>query len=515
MVRLLGFLVALALAAYGLTWLADNPGEVSMTWRGVEYDVSLMVAIGLVLALAIALGVIWSLIRFVFRMPSLISLATRARRREKGFDALSRGMIAIGSGDARAADKHASEARRFLSHEPLTILLRAQAAQLAGDRAGAVAAFTEMLDHPHTHALGLRGLHVEARRSGDAEAALEYAARANKHAALPWAAQAVLDDLAARGDWDGALATVESNAAAKLLDKPTANRWRAVLKTAMAQQRAERDPKGALALAQEASGLAPGLVPAAVLSGKLTAQQGDYRRAARIIEAAYRQTPHPELAAAYVRLRHGDSVGDRLARARALARVVPFDPESYMTIARAALEARDLKAARAALAPLVRGDTDAGRPTGRVCLMMAEIEEASGDEGAVREWLNRAARAPRDRAWVADSVISDHWAPVSPSGVLDGFVWKTPDERLAAPNVITPEPEPAAAVPPPPVSPTAIEPPAASSSVVAAPGSPPPAPPERSRASGTVIMLPSTAPDDPGTHAGAERKPGFRMYANE
>src|SRR5208282_5178684 len=39
MIRLLLFLAALALAAYGLTWLAENPGEVALTWGGVEYDV--------------------------------------------------------------------------------------------------------------------------------------------------------------------------------------------------------------------------------------------------------------------------------------------------------------------------------------------------------------------------------------------------------------------------------------------------------------------------------------------
>ncbi len=65
---------------------------------------------------------------------------------------------------------------------------------------------------------------------------------------------------------------------------------------------------------------------------------------------------------------------------------------------------------------------------------MADIEEAAGAEGAVREWLARAARAPRDRAWVAGGVISDRWAPVSPSGALDAFVWRTPEERLSAPE---------------------------------------------------------------------------------
>jgi HemY protein len=511
MVRLLIFLAALALAALGLTWFANNPGVVDVTWRGHEYEVSLMVALGAVIALAIAIAIVWGVLRFVFRLPSLVSIGAKARRREKGFQALSRGMIAVGAGDARAAAKHSADASRLIGHEPMAKLLKAQSAQLSGNTAGAVAAYTAMLEHHETHGLGLRGLHIEARRAGNHGAALQYAMRANARAPAAWAGQAVLDDRTRRGDWAGALATVDSNAAARLIDKPTANRWRAVIKTAMAEAAMERDPKAALALAREACRLAPTLVPAAAICGRLTAQAGDYRRASRMLEAAYAQTPHPDLAAAYLRVRHGDSSADRLARARALARIAPGDPESLLTLGRAALEAHDGAAARAAIAPLIASDSPHGRPTRRVCLMMADIEEAEGNEGAVREWLGRAARAPHDKAWVADGMISDRWAPVSPSGTLDGFVWRTPDERIAAPAEAaapTPAPPPAAAAAAPPPAPTLAPEP-----VEPAPA-PAPAlvPPPRT---GVIIDPASMAPDDPGPGSHEARRRGFRLYANE
>ena len=300
----------------------------------------------------------------------------------------------------------------------------------------------------------MRGLHIEARRAGDHQAALEYARRAHNHAALPWAAQAVLDDRAEHGDWAGALAIVESNAAAKLIDKPTAARWRAALKTAMAEQAAERDPKSALALAQEALALAPGLVPAAALAGRLLAANGDLRRAGKVLESGWRRVAHPDLAAVYLRLRRGDSAADRFARAKTLARIAPEEPESRLTLGRAALEARDVAAARAAIGPLIAADATS-RPTARTCLLMADIETADGAEGAAREWLARAARAPRDKAWIADGIISDRWAPASPTGALDAFVWRAPEERLSAPA-------PASAPPPapPPPAPTPLAAPA-------------------------------------------------------
>ena len=371
-----------------------------------------------------------------------MSFAAKARRREKGYAALSGGMAAVGSGDARTATRLAAEARKHLGDAPLTKLLRAQAAQLSGDRAGAAAAFRDMLDHPQTHALGLRGLHIEARRAGDHQAALEYARRAHNHAALPWAAQAVLDDRAEHGDWAGALAIVESNAAAKLIDKPTATRWRAALKTAMAEQAAERDPKSALALAQEALALAPGLVPAAALAGRLLAANGDLRRAGKVLEAAWRRVAHPDLAAAYLRLRRGDSAADRFARAKTLARIAPGDPESRLTLGRAALEARDLAAARAAIGPLIAPDATS-RPTARTCLLMADIETADGPKGrrANGSRAPRARRATRRGSPTGSSAIAGRRprrrARSTPSSGA------RPDERLSAPAP-PPPPKPAA-----------------------------------------------------------------------
>jgi HemY protein len=508
MIRLLLFLALLCLVALGLAWLAEHPGDrVAFALLGYRIDTYLTIVIAGVAVLAIAL---WSILLFVLRAPTLVALTRRARRREKGFTALSRGMVAIGSGDARTASRHAAEAHRLIGAEPLTRLLRAQAAQLAGDRAGAEAAFRDMLDGSHTHALGLRGLHMEARRRGDHEAALDFAVEAHKHGALPWAAQAVLDDRAARGDWAGALAAVETNAAAKLIDKAAANRLRAVLKTAIAQERADREPQAALALAQEAVRLAPGLVPAAALAGRLTAAAGDYRRATRILEAAYDKTPHPDLAAAYLRMRPGDSAADRLVRARQLARIAPNDPESRLTIGRAALEARDFDAARAAIAPLLDADAASGRPSVRVCLLMADLEETHGAPGAVREWLARAARAPRDRAWVADGFVSDRWAPASPAGKLDAFLWRTPEERLGAPAEAAPTAEAPALVEAPPAPPPSAPPAIVASTPIVAPA------PEEAKPAAAAEEPHDAAPklpDDPGAPPPPDKRSGFRLFS--
>jgi HemY protein len=431
MLRILIFLVVLAAAAFGVAWIVDRPGDLVLNWQGYRIETSVGVALAALVAGAIVLAVVWGLIRFFWRLPRQMKQRSAARRQAKGFAALSRGMIAVGAGDARLARRSAIEAQRHLTQEPLTHLLNAQAAQLSGDRAAAIASFETLAQMPETRLLGLRGLHVEAQRRGDADAALQYAHEAHQIAPLPWSAKAVLEHRAAHSDWEGALAALESHIAAKLIDKPTGERQKAVLQTAVAIDKADRAPDEALSLAKQALSLSPDLVPAAVLAARIYSRKGEIRRAAKLIETSWQRHPHPDLAEAYLDLRPGDSNADRLAKAQTLARLAPRDPESGMIVARAALAARDYPAARKAMLPLVDEDQ---RPSVRACQIMAELEDAEfGDQGQVREWLARSARAPRDPVWIADGVTSKQWGPVSPvTGRLDAFVWQQPVERLGA-----------------------------------------------------------------------------------
>lgn len=431
MLRILVFLVLLALAAFGIAWIIDRPGDIVLTWQGYRVETSVGVGLAVLLLGGLALAVAWSILRFLFHVPRLMRQRAAARRQSKGFAAVSRGMIAVGAGDARLARKSAAEAGRHLCDEPLTHLLTAQAAQLSGDRAAAVAAFDRLAQTPETRLLGLRGLHVEAQRRGDQDAALYYAHEAHKIEPLPWSAKAVLEHRAAHAQWEGALAALESHIAAKLVDKTVGQRQRAVLETAIALEKADRAPDEALRLARQALAHAPDLVPAIVLAARQLSRKGEIRKAAKLIEAAWPRQRHPELAEAYLDLRPGDSAADRLAKAQALARLAPHDPESHMIIARAALAARDYETARQAMAPLI---AEGERPSVRACLIMAELEDAEfGNQGQVREWLARSARAPRDPVWIADGVASKQWAPVSPvTGRLDAFAWQKPVERLGA-----------------------------------------------------------------------------------
>ncbi|HEY4408112.1 MAG TPA: heme biosynthesis HemY N-terminal domain-containing protein [Xanthobacteraceae bacterium] len=520
MIRVVIFLVAIGVLALGAAWLADRPGEVAITWQGLRIETSvamLAIAVGLVAALAV---VAWSILRAIVRSPGALRERMRLRRSRRGYLALSQGLIAVGSGDARAARKFADEALRIAPAEPLTLLLTAQSAQLSGDRVAAERTFKAMALRDDTRLFGLHGLFVEARRRNDPAAARLIAEEAARDAAAPaWAGHAVLDFRCAEGDWTGALDRLDRNQKSGLVDKAAYARQRAVLLTARALAAEPTNRAEARTLALAAVRLAPTLVPAAALAGRLLGEAGELRQATRLIETAWNANPHPDLADTYAHLRPGDSARDRLTRVQALAQKSPGHPEAALAVAQAALDAREFAIARAALAPLALA------PTQRAALLLARLEELEhGDEGRAREWMTRAVRARRDPAWTADGLVSDRWMPVSPvTGRLDAFVWMEPLARLhgsgggdvieageepaaiAAPlaPAATPEPEiamTATAAAQPPMSaapaPAAPEPARSEASATPAPGIRNAAPAPAANFEKLIPLL--HAPDDPG-----------------
>lgn len=429
MLRILAFLLVVLAAGIGFAWLADNPGSVTFVWQGQQVATSLMVfLIGLGVLIFAVLLVVW-LVRAFFKTPGAIGNWWSTSRRDRGYKALSSGIIAAGAGDAVLARRMTKRSDKLLGtrREPLIRFLDAQTAMIEGDHARARSAFEQMERDPETRLLALRGLFLEAERVGDESAARHYAERAVRIAPhVPWAGGAVLESKCLAGDWDGALAILEAQKNTRLVDRDESKRMRAVLLTAKAMTLSERDPAGAKTAGLEAQKLAPDLPPAALVAAEALFRLGDLRRGSKVLETSWISQPHPDIAEAYVHARPGDSPEDRLKRARKL-HGLHSGAEAEMCLGRAALDAGEFDLARKSA--MAAADAE---PRESTYLLLADIEEAqTGEVGRVREWLGRAIRAPRDPAWTADGVVSRNWAPISPvTGRLDAFEWKVPVERI-------------------------------------------------------------------------------------
>jgi HemY protein len=491
MMRVVAFLLIAAFIALGASWLADRPGEVVLTWQHLRVTTTVTRAALIFIAAVLFAMLIWTGVRFVLRSPDLVSLFFRERRRSKGWRAITQGLIAVGTGNLALANRSAKDARKYAHENPLTLLLAAQAAQLGGETSKAEAEFRAMLGQDETRLLGLRGLYIEAVRRNDAASARAYAQEATHSEAMPaWAADALIEFQTRARDWSGALNTLEAAVSARAVEKPVAKRRRAVLLTAQALSIEEIDPTLARELSQEAVKLAPDLVPAAALAGRLLGVEGKLRKGGGIIEKAWAAAPQPDLAFAYAHLKPGDSAEDRLKRVKKLTKKKPDEAESVLALSRAALEANRFDEARKLLDPLL------GDPTQRACLLMAEIEAGEhGDHGKAREWTIRALRAKRDPAWIADGFVSPEWLPASPrTGELDAFQWGVPDASSSG-QVLEQAAEKVLTVPPPvPVREAAPKAEPVARAALSQKSAPKPAP----------IVAEPPLPDDPGPEMDAD-----------
>ncbi len=431
MLRVLFYLVIVAALGFGFAWLADRPGELDVTFAGNHYNVPLITAVAGIVAIVAAILILWWLIKSIIQSPYTLRRHFRARKRDRGYQSLSTGLIAAGAGDAEAARRMTKQAGKLLSpdQEPLIKLLEAQTAMLEGRTEDARKGFEAMVDDPETRLLGLRGLYIEAQRVGAHDAARHYAAEAAAQAPqLEWASSAMMGQLCAEGDWDAALKLVDARKQALAHGKDVVKKERAALLTAKAMAVVDVDHAQAKTLALEANKLAPDLVPAAVVAARALFADGDVRKGSKILEAAWKRFPHPDIASTYVYARSGDTAQDRLKRAKHLVSLRSNNAEGSLALARAAYEAGDYRLARDNAEQVLRAS-----PRESAYLLLADIEEAeTGDQGKVREWLARAVKAPRDPAWTADGYVSAQWSPVSPvTGRLNSFEWKVPVVELA------------------------------------------------------------------------------------
>lgn len=384
MLRWIFLAVVLGAAAWLAATLTEAPGTIALTWNDWRIDTSIGIFIAvllLLMGLAALLYRGWWALR---RTPKLLERGRSERRQRLGYEALSRGLVAVAAGDAETARRQARRAEALLDGRPLTMLLSAQAAQLQGDDQAAQRFFAAMRERSDTEFLGVRGLLSQAMKRQDWEEGLRLAERAYRlNPKSEWVVATLYDLQKRAGRWADAEATLKQRTALHLLPATDLPRERAEI---LLRQSEAGPGDAALALAKKAYQADPGYPAAAARYARLLIAAGRHGRAAEVIEKAWVAGPDPDLADLYWDARRAY---DALAKVKAAQRLATYNPdhiESRITIAVAALEARLWGEARSNLES-VAGEN----ATPRVCRLMAELEEAEhGDLSRARIWLMRA-----------------------------------------------------------------------------------------------------------------------------
>jgi HemY protein len=440
LIKILAFVLGVTALTYGAMELSQIQGEVLITFAGLEMRLGpLELAFGLVGMVVLTwimfklLGMLVAFLKFLNGDETAVSRYFTRNRVERGYQALTEGMMAVASGEGHLALAKAAKAEKLLDKPELTTLLIAQAAEVAGDQKKAEAAYKLLLTEDRTRFVGIRGLMQQKLAAGDTNTALKLAQKAFELKPKHEATQDTLLKLQAdSGDWTGARATLAAKAKSGGLPKDVLRRRDAVLALSEAKDLISEDTSiDVQEAAIAANKQSPDLIPAAVMAARAHIAKGKPKLAARVLTKAWSAKPHPDLAAAFAEIAPDETPAQRLKRFSALTKVNSTDPETQMLLAELHIAAEDFPAARRAL-----GSLSEDAPTARVLTLMAAIERGSGSEDqVVRGWLTKALVAPRGPQWICDKCQSIHaeWEPVCQScGSFDTLSWKAPAKAEVA-----------------------------------------------------------------------------------
>jgi HemY protein len=428
------FVAAIAALALGLGTLDETGAAMRILVAGWEFTIGPVQAIVLgLLLLAVVwlalkvLGLIGAVIHFLNGDETAISRYFDRNRERRGYRALSEGMMALASGEARLALSRAQTAERLLGKPELTTLLIAQAAEAAGEGRRATEAYKTLLSDDKTRFVGIRGLMQQKLAEGDRETALKLAEKAfelrPRHAETQDTLLKLQSDA---GDWSGARQTLGAKLKAGTLPRDVYRRRDAVLALQQAQTVIDDGSSiEAREAAIEANRLSPDLIPAAAMAARSYLEKGDKRSATRVLKKAWEVQPHPDLAAGFAAIEPDETAPERLKRFRTLTSLRADSDETKMLLAELLIAAEDFPAAHRAL-----GDLPTERPTQRSLAIRAAIARGEGAEDAVvRDLVAKALSAPRGPQWVCDKCHAIHpaWTPVCDNcGSFDTLSWRQP-----------------------------------------------------------------------------------------
>lgn len=424
------FLILLSfVVAVGAAWLADNPGRVIMDWHGWRLETSAAVFL---LLLTMAAALLFAVFRFgmwLLRDTPFAPERRREARQKKGLAAVQLTLTALAAGRVRDAQRQAEEAVRALGASPLTLLLRARAAELRRDDHGLHEALTALLNREDGGLIGHKGLLARALQDRDLKEARRLVeAAAARDPEAPWVDQASFDIAVRGGDWTEARSHLTALKRTKLADEESFRRLDGTLAFLQARDADLSGRSGdTLRLAQEGLKGDPRLTPAAVLAARAARREDQTALADAILADAWKARPHPDLVAAALEGYENETAAARYRRVADLVRALPDAAASRLARAQAAVAAGRWQDARSDLQSVLKTE-----PSAQAFELMAQVEEGqAADRTAAAKWRAEAGNAPGGPRWVCGDCGSarDRWVARCPScTAFASHDWRRPGD---------------------------------------------------------------------------------------
>ena len=439
MIQTLWFFTKIALIIGAAVWLATQPGSVAMTFMG--YDITIDAGLFFLLLVGGLLVVLFilRLVRAIFSVPGTISKYHQEDKRRKGFRALTRGLVAVAAGDVKKATHFSKQTKALLPYQNgLPVLLEAQAAQLRGEEGLAQNRFEQLMEDKDAAFLGIRGLLKSSIKEGHLDRALEFAKKAQEiHPKQGWVLQTVYDLEIKNGLWSEAIETGKKALKHNAMSHKKIISDRVAIHLMRADYEfANENVKAGVKELEQAYKLKPEFVPTVTRLGRYYLEKKKKRKAAVMVERAWKTNPHPDLVDLWNDLAPEKTEKNAPKVLKWYEDLVAFKPDSAEGQMAAANAAMDLSYWGEARAYLMVAEKI--YPSSRLFRLQAIVEQNSThNEESINKLIEKASTALPDKTWICreTGLTYDEWTAIAmPHESFNSIVWDYPGARIIQHN---------------------------------------------------------------------------------
>ena len=433
MIQTLWFFIKITFVIGLLIAVARLPGE--MTLGFFDYTVTIATGVFLLLVglLSLCVYILIKALRSLFLIPRKIVARHEETRHQKGFSALTRGLVAVAAGDSKKASLYAKRAQSMLPNNQigLQLLLEAQAAKMRGEDGLAQNRFEALMSDKDAAFLGIRGLLKSAIDNNNHLLALDYAEKAAKlHPEQTWVLQTLYYLQVQNKLWGDVLETGKKALKISALERDKVESDQIAIHLMRYDYEVKQgNPSKALNDLKKAYKIDSSFAPTIVRYVGYHLAQKKKRQAINLIKKSWKESPHTDIALLWESLAPKGNQSKVLAWYHQLIDLNSDSVESYIVHARASI---DLELWGEAKSSLVNAERI--KPSARIYHLLAIVEQNSThNDNAIHELMEKASDAMPDKAWVCSQtgIIYEEWTPIAaPHGSFNTVVWQYPGQDL-------------------------------------------------------------------------------------
>lgn len=426
--RMLLAIIKILLLLGAALWVANQSGQVTLTWGDHIVETSLATASLAALVVLFVMFMLYRGWRFIIDGWRQWRMGKKIHQLQRGQEDLTWALTALAGGDTKEANRAATRARKKLGATPLVGFLQAQVARATGDDAKARALFQQMLLTPEGTLLGYRGLLTLAMRQGDwVEVERLITKLQDEKIDMPWLSTVTYQLSLQRQDWAEAHRALSYAISANQVNE-AANRVPLATLLLVQADEAAADGRTAVVLdyAEEALRLDPCWVPAQLAIIQQHLKMGHIRAAGKAAEKFLRLYAHPEIVALYRQTHHQENALHFYQRLSKVLRSHENEPAALRALAATAMDADLWGEARRLLQDVLqRNQASIGDYQ-----LLAKIERReTGNEAAAAAWLAQSVTAHADATWVCTACGTSHltWqSSCTACGQFATVAWREP-----------------------------------------------------------------------------------------